>query len=354
MLEALSKRYLTSLSIFTVGLLAGVLLINSIVDPLWYFGGNLITGKNFGFNERLSKINYFFKNPDAYDCFIFGSSRDTLLDQNKVEGHRCMNFSWALGRVGEFVSYASYFKRKGYHPRLVIVGVSGFNFQLTNEEQRGEVVDFIAKSSGPPGFLASYLTLDAIRFSVLTLRGRSPSPRYYKTDLSVGILCNAPAYDPRKSKGTPELDDPDKFDPSNVHWYKKLMEVYPDAKFVFYVPPISVWIVRALQEDGRLNSYLKSIYAVSRVAPVLYDFSIPSAITADPSRTYDGDHYDTDVNELIVKTMNSGTPKFGIEVQGLTFSNYKTQYLNALSNQKAPVDSRSGSQSSAGICVSSA
>ena len=41
-------------------LIAGAcFLINCLVDPLWYLRGNVLTGINYPFNERLSKINQF-------------------------------------------------------------------------------------------------------------------------------------------------------------------------------------------------------------------------------------------------------------------------------------------------------
>lgn len=59
--------------------LFSVWIFNYIIDPLWYDEGNRITGKNFAFNERVSKTNLFLQDKEQYDCLILGNSRVTLL-----------------------------------------------------------------------------------------------------------------------------------------------------------------------------------------------------------------------------------------------------------------------------------
>ena len=62
----------------TILVLAGA--INWLIDPLWYNKGNRITGRNFSFNERISKTNLLLNSDTrTYDCLILGSSRTTLL-----------------------------------------------------------------------------------------------------------------------------------------------------------------------------------------------------------------------------------------------------------------------------------
>jgi hypothetical protein len=328
-MRALSaRRYLLYLCVIVLASCTGTLLLNCVVDPLWYFNGNMITGKNFAFNERVAKINQFLKNPERYDCFMFGSSRSTLLDAGQIEGYNCYNFSFSDGRIGEYIAYASYLKRRGFYPKLVIVGVDNFVFQRV--ESKMTVPEFIEHNTEPRSFISSYLSLDALAFSIRTLLGLSPGNiyRYYAADFSPGILPNAPAYQPEE--GYLSMAPAQKtFYPRKARAYKRMTKVYPDAHFVFYVPPVSPQAIRRYAENGVLDDYLQCLYAVSRLVPVLYDFSIPSFVTADTRRTYDGSHYDLDTNGLIAKTINTGDAAFGLKVNRLTFDTYRQRYLDA-------------------------
>src|SRR5205085_12587520 len=112
-----SKR----LNTFTVALLATVTLIvgacftvNCLVDPLWYLSGNVLTRINYPFNERLSKLNRLLSHLQDYDCVIFGTSRATLLPEDKVAGYRCFNLAFSDGQASEYLAYADYLRRRDF------------------------------------------------------------------------------------------------------------------------------------------------------------------------------------------------------------------------------------------------
>ena len=100
---------------------AGCFTVNCLVDPLWYLRGNVLTGVNYPFNERLSKIIYFLPRMQNYDCIIFGTSRATLLPEEKIEGYHCFNMAFTDGQASEYQLYAQYLRQRGFAPRLLIV-----------------------------------------------------------------------------------------------------------------------------------------------------------------------------------------------------------------------------------------
>ena len=51
--------------------------------------------------------------------------------------------------------------------------------------------------------------------------------------------------------------------------------MFPQARLIFYVPPISVWALQKFANAGELDNYIDSVFAVAEVGPDLYDFSIP-------------------------------------------------------------------------------
>ncbi len=55
-----SKRFRIFIAwlVATTGLIVvACFTVNSLVDPLWYLSGNILTNINYSFNERLSKLN---------------------------------------------------------------------------------------------------------------------------------------------------------------------------------------------------------------------------------------------------------------------------------------------------------
>lgn len=327
-MERKAKSYLTALFALVLGLLVSTLVINCIADPLWYFRGNLITGKNFAFDERLSKTNLFLNQAEEYDCFIFGDSRLRLLDASKIEGYNCFNFAFGMGQIAEFVAYAAYLKALGYCPKLTIIAVNGFNFFIPDHVK--EIPDFVINRTRPRSFWVNYLTLDVLGFSLRALLGLSPSPEYYRSDFSPGTLSGVAPYKPKSVENTvadTSLMSKQGF-LEKTKAYKQIMRIFRGSEFIFYAPPVSVWRVGELIKHGALDTYLKGIYHISQIAPVVYDFSIPSNITRDITRSYDGSHYDSRTNGLIAESISSGIPKFGVRVQAKSYADYKKQYLD--------------------------
>lgn len=330
---AVSKRYVISVSLITGMILLSSFSINALVDPLWYFKGNVITSRNFAFNERISKVNRFLKNPGKYDCFIFGSSRTTLLNETQIEGYNCYNFSFSSGRVGEFLSYGEYLKKKGYEPKILIVGVDGFNF--FSDDLNKNVPGFIKNDDDPPSVFKNYLTKDVLRFTKRTLSGDSPLPRYYNRDFTCDILDGTKPYNPNTEQGNNDNTEENekKYNENAVKLYRKLFTIFPEARVIAYVPPVSVWRISKYKNDSLLENYLHGVYSVAKLGAALYDFSVPSYVTIDKSRTYDGSHYNVETNGMIAQTLNDAKERFGVYVNRYTFQRYERIFFEALQKQ---------------------
>src|SRR5579883_2039078 len=173
-------RYLAT-AIASATIVAGLcLILNVLVDPLWYLGGNVITGVNYAFNERLAKVNRLLPRLAEYDCLILGSSTAALLPERQIAGHRCFNMGFSSGVVSELVLYAKYLRARGFMPSLLIVGVDKFDFE--GPAVAPNVPDFIRTGKDPPSLWRSYLSLDALDFSIRTLRGDYPNHRVFDRD----------------------------------------------------------------------------------------------------------------------------------------------------------------------------
>jgi len=256
---------------FLLGSVAG---INWLVDPLWYGQGNILTGKNFAFNERITKTNLFLRTKDqaAYDCIILGSSRVTALRKSEFTNHNCFNYALKGAEIPDFVNYA---------------------------------------------------------FSAMTLLGVSPDPgSFYDQNFEPVDFKVPPTYSP-KFYPPAELQ---KCDLSSVETFSSIREFFPNAKFVAYVPPRSAWsMINDTYGRGLMDCYLSAFHQLSQRFDVMYDFSIPSEVTQNPDNTFDGSHYSVTVNNRIAKILQGESDDtFGVRVDQYNFDDYRAIYRQKL------------------------
>jgi len=313
----------------TVGLiLAACFAVNCLVDPLWYLRGNILTGINYPFNERLAGIVRFLPRLQDYDCLIIGTSRASLLPEEKIEGYRCYNLSVSDGQASEYVLYAKYMRARGFAPRLIIVDVKRGEF--IGPAQSVEVPDFVRTGSSPPSIFATYLSTDALDFSIRTLRGDAPHHRYYDANFraELEVRSKRHRYDP---KGPIKPEPP----PSEVHAeraaaYVELRRLFPEARAIGYIPPESAWRIAAFSLTGGLDAYLAAIGQIAAAYDEFLDFSIPSALTRGKEGTYDGSHYSRAANAPVLAGLMANRSDLAVDWRTEDMASITVLYHNRL------------------------
>ncbi|WP_330203111.1 hypothetical protein [Cyanobacterium sp. Dongsha4] len=296
-----------------------------MIDPLWYFRGNQITGVNRVINERISKVNLFLNNyrTSDYDCLIFGSSKTTLLPASQISGHNCFNFAFSAGKITDFIDYARYIKFLNFNPKIVYVGVDEFNFTYPQENTTPE---FIRSQKLPTPFYKTLFSIDTTIFSFQTLFNPiKPQPRYYDSTFEVKIRKPMRKFNPKIITNQQEKAQ---YDSSIVQLYQELKLIFPEAYFIGYAPPLSAWtVVNRLYNKNLLEKYLSSMIEISGFFDVLYDFSIPSSLTTSKTNTYDGQHYTPEANIKVIQVVENNLPsEIGILVQNNKPDLYRNKY----------------------------
>ncbi|MCA1978744.1 MAG: hypothetical protein LDL19_05850 [Thiobacillus sp.] len=335
----LHKAYVIWLGLVWAGLCLGVLAINSVVDPLWYFQGNLITQHNGGFNERESKLNLFLQDPDQYDCLIFGSSRATGLPASALKPLKCFNLSFASGQPKEFIAYAKYLRARGFRPEYIVIGVDGFIFQ-TEGRDPVTIPSHVMENRDPPSPLKAYLSIGSLNmtWNELVKMEQSNNREYYDSRFEKVPGKNMPVFNPMKTlevvglrRADAEARRKSPFSSHSARLYQELARVFPGSKTLAYVPPVSAWHVAEMQQNGVLDGYLDALYTTANLFPVFLDFSIPSPITWNPTNTYDGSHFYPWVNRSIAKALIAREPMgWGITPATMSLDAYRARYLAAL------------------------
>ena len=114
----------------------------------------------------------------------------------------------------------------------------------------------------------------------------------------------------------------------NIIW--GLEKYFPQSTLIAYVPPVSAWKIAELYRAGKMTSYTTMLTEIAEIYDPLYDFSIPSKITADVTLTYDGSHYNESVNRAISKTLSNDVLTFGIRTNNYSHTRLYQAYMGAL------------------------
>lgn len=330
-------------------LLGSVAAINWAIDPLWYSHGNILTGKNFAFNERITKTNLFLRTKDQanYNCIILGSSRVTALRTSNFTENKCFNYALKGGEIPDFVNYAESLKNEGINPEIVYIGVDGLNF-VEKERTKQEPLNLHTLSTKSP--IEAYLSIDVLLFSAMTLLGVSPDPgNYYDRDFEPVDFAEPPVY-------TPDFyapASPQKCDLSAVESFANLRNTFPESKFVGYVPPRSAWsMINDTYGRELMDCYLLGFYQLTKSYDAMYDFSAPSTVTKNPDNTFDGSHYSVTINNKIAQILQGEDKEdFGIRVDRYSFDEYRNLYRSKLKNFLAENDQLERWQESEEIVV---
>ena len=329
------KVYLKWMGFIWVFLCVSILSFNWLVDPLWFNQGNVLTEKNFAFNERQAKLNQFIRNFHDYDCLIFGSSRTTLLPAKAFNLHHCFNLSFSGGQIEEFIAFAEYLHHYfKVRPKTVIIGVDNFNFVDFRDPL--DITIYVKEKTPPVGILKTYLSIDSLLMSWRTITDQSPLSRYYDHQFEACIRSDAPKYHPNKldTEGLGRADAEERqkyrFYHERAKLYKQFADIFTEADIIAYVPPISAWHIAVMYKNDVLESYINALYATSKHFTMLIDYSFPSAITWRIDNTYDGSHYTPTVNRLIAQEINIKHFNWGLNVNNLTYDEYQLYYRKAL------------------------
>jgi hypothetical protein len=310
------RRFLTFTSwlLATVGLIVvSCFAVNCLVDPLWFLSGNTLTAINYAFDERVAKLNRFLPRLKDYDCVIFGTSRATLLPEDKAEGYRCFNLAFSDGQASEYLVYADYLIRRGYAPRLIIVDIR--RDDLIGALKPTDVPDFVAAGKAPPSIFATYLSIDALNFSIRTLRGDSPHHRFYDPDFRAHLTVRSKRRYYNPSVPIKPQPPPLELHAERAALYIQLRQKFPAARAIAYLPPESAWRIAAFGLTEIFDPYLELIGTIAAAYDRFLDFSFPSPLTETkaPADTYDGSHYSRELNGRVLAALLADNSDLGLD-----------------------------------------
>lgn len=319
----MASSYLKTYFKVLITILLVIGLVNFMVDPLWYWQGNQLTGRNLPWNERITKTNLLLKNKKDYDCLLLGTSRATLFKTSFLKQNECFNYSLSGGKLEEIVNYGQYAQRKGAKPTKLYIEIDPNSFNRRSQPKAfPEVTDPL------PAYQAYFFSLNTFWLSVRSLTGLHSYRRMYDRKFQGRLADDVPEYEPEFAV---ENEDHQGCDFERIQLYQQLKQLYPQATFVGFVPPLSAWYVYNNQyANGLLNCQLAGIHQLTNLFEAVYDFSIPSVLTTQTANTYDGNHYYPKVYQHVADVLEGRRSDFGIKVNDYALENYWQLYITQI------------------------
>lgn len=319
------KSYLKIYGLTILVGLIGIGLLNSLIDPLWYFQGNRLSGVNLPWNERVTKTNQLLKTSEQYDCILFGTSRSTLFDTQLLQNNQCFNYSFSGGKVEEYINYAQYLKSQQIEPATIYLEI-----ELESFNRRKQTRVYPAVTSPMPVYQAYLLSANVLELSYRTLIQDFDFARWYDSQFRGRVAADAPTYEPELLDRHPERT----CDPERIRLYQQLRQVFPNSRWVGFIAPISAWyLFNTSYLPDLLNCQLAGVTEVATLLDGLYDFAVPSALTSRTDNTYDGNHYYPRVYEQVAQVLEGlegAESKFGVAVKPLSLADYQALYQRRL------------------------
>ncbi len=321
-------RYLAVAAGAAAAALGSMMAINLVADPLWYFGGSTLTGKNFVLDERASKPTRLDRLDYKPDCLLFGTSSGSLMNEaQQIAGTRCFNLAFSRGHADEFQHVAEWAAARGFKPRTVVLEIDAVS--LMHNAPTSYMPEFVLKKQAPPPPYEAYLSFNALNFSFKTLLQMQDNPRYYNREFNASVPEDAPRYDPTKEHAFSGSLGP--FESQGlIGAIDTFRARWPQARVICYAAPFIPDFTAAIIAKGTLDTFTRSLWEIAQRCDAFRDFNFPTTLTNDYSLTYDGIHYRPEINDRFAAVF-AGSGEFPeSDITGLSPEQWSQRYREAL------------------------
>ncbi len=310
--------------------ISSVFLLNYFVDPLWCFNHSIIGCYQRGFDERQQKTNWLTFHDVDFDTVIFGDSRVTYMDPQKMP-NPAFNYSSSSMKPVEFPEYLRYASARSKSPISVVV--IGMSFHQTNgsTENTFERPEFYIEKSKSIGYRwksllsakLSFYSFSAIRAELekdphnlyirksKVLFGKQmilPIPRkHFEKELTEQLEI----YRTRAYGDTYQYMD-------NLEFFREMLKEFPKSRFLVFTTPVSYHLIRLLVEQGLFPDYERWLRDLVDIFGEIWHFMYFNEITLDDRNFKDAHHSSHKVAEIIISKIsdqgNDTYPHFGMKI----------------------------------------
>lgn len=272
-----------------------------------------------GLNQHMFNPERIFRSPEKYDSFLFGSSRTSVIDVDRIAKEKFCNMSYSLGLPDQHLAIVKSLLKKGIRVKTVVIGLDEISFDPPPMARAEHLVRIMHPDIGGPGrpkIFGMYffrkpamkeLTLWKERViqnktdGKLILSDANVNLGWLKKD-NVIAMTGRPLFNPAVSKHSSVT-----YNPQNVDAAFAVIEEFialaraHHFELIFYINPFYAQLY--LDHATALFTVKERLAALTD----FYDFSGFNSVTVNPLNYYDADsHYSYKVGDLIIDRIFGG------------------------------------------------
>ncbi|MBQ9503806.1 MAG: hypothetical protein IJU93_02240 [Lachnospiraceae bacterium] len=272
------------------------------VDPYNIFHWRHIRNNGVEPNKSYVKMSNVLAHPEAFDSFIFGSSRVGFFDVSRLSDGKYYDMSYSEGTPAEHLDDLKIMINHGIIPKNVTIGVDDISYfvdpALHDTQLYRKRFPFEGSFTDKCGFYLKYFDMITLSQSLHVIRNfKDKDPDYGKRLLATG---------------TERLDIESHFNYENTtptwsDYYQPREEVYEDIRRIkelckeyginlrIFTNPVNGYTYA----KGIANGYLEFLEGLAEVTDY-YNFSGFNEITLNNDNYYETSHFNPKVSNMMI------------------------------------------------------
>ncbi len=326
------KKWISLILISNILLVAFVLVFNYKVDSYGVFRSEYLHLYREP-NRNFLKMDFLINHPNAFDSFIFGSSRVGIIDPGSLKNGHYYNMAYSEGLPLEHLNNIKLLLQKGVKIKNILLGLDEFSFILDPKAHTLQPLrrpHYLIENISKNKFYSYYLTLQPSKFDYKRIFKQRFSQKNYpyfvfylhatgqeekpeeidafiekntQEHISHPKLLEAPEYKGERIKATIQ----------EIQEIVELSRKY-DFKLYIFINPIHKTSYNAADLKN-FNTFKKELAQISDYV----DFATLNTITTNSYYYYEPMHYRENVAHLMMEkvfdpTFNGVPSDFGFEV----------------------------------------
>ena len=325
---------------------AGIMLVNYIVDPYKYFAAQ--GGDNYTLDEsdhlRELKAEHIKNFPDQYDAYLVGGSRGGAILTSKLhemDGHNYYNCWLLSGRFSDYLAYIRYIAENTSAKKVLLQISSSELSTALIDEDRGPIYELPAEISGEN---------KGIEFIKMLMKNpRVSATELMKTQPKINHSCletgerDLKKYYNFQNKDTDAFYDFIMTDSERLYQYlfsdysaiqesidvcistlKEIKQVCKDHNIELQVFIAPLFLPQLLQYEGDdYYEFLERVVMLFDEGKGIWNFNDYNPLINCPYNFYNTSHFYYDMADLMIDTMAGKANSYGFG-QKLTRQNVGT------------------------------
>ncbi|MBQ7578844.1 MAG: hypothetical protein IJT21_11335 [Synergistaceae bacterium] len=313
------KKFLVKFSFLAAYFIIIQVILPVLIDPFNVFHAFNIRDNGVTPNQNYIKMKYILANPEKFNGFIFGSSRVTALNPEKINnGGKVYNMTYPAGLPCEHLANIKTFLANNIKPAKIYMAFDSMSYTVSYSEHITKPLNcpYEYLRENPEHFYSLYLNAAVTFQSIGKIIKHSPVKNFadkfynYGYEFDYNMTSN---YD--WDKAVPAMGDfnGEKFMDSTLKDIREIVKICRDnnIELVIFTNPMHYITYLASLE----RNYIYFLAELAKITD-FYNFSGLNSITINNNNYLETSHYKAEIGDIIINIICNGESYPELESQG--------------------------------------